>query len=142
MAKVLGKGLKALIQSYGEESNISFANVPIKNIIKNKYQPRKNFSNDEMKSLIYSIKEKGIMQPLAVRKINKDQFELIAGERRLRAAFELKFSSIPVYIINIKNESEMMEYALIENIQRINLSPLEEASGYKLLKEKYNYSQE
>ena len=142
MAKVLGKGLKALIKTYEEDSNVSWANVSINNIVKNKYQPRKNFPKVEMQELIKSIKEKGIIQPLAVRKISNNQFELIAGERRLRAADKLNLNTVPVYIVDIKNESDMMEYALIENIQRVNLNPIEEAKGYLLLKDKYDYSQE
>ena len=133
MAKVLGKGLKALIKTYGDDRDIALSQIPIKNISKNKYQPRKKFAKREMEDLINSIKDKGIMQPLAVRKINNHAFELIAGERRLRAARALKFNTIPAYIIKIDNESDMMEYALIENIQRVNLNAIEEARGYEKL---------
>ena len=94
-----------------------------------------------MQSLVESIKNKGILQPLSIRKIKNNKFELIAGERRYRAAIEAGLKTVPAYIINIKNEVEMMEYALIENIQRVDLNPLEEAEGYNVLKLKYNYTQ-
>ena len=101
MAKVLGKGLAALIRHNNSEQEDN--NIPLKSIIPNPNQPRQNFSSEEMESLVRSISEKGIIQPLAVRKINNNQFELISGERRLRAATKLKLKTVPVHIINIKN---------------------------------------
>ena len=91
--------------------------------------------------LINSIKEKGIIQPLTVRKNTNKKFELIAGERRLRAAKAAGLKTVPVFIITVDNLAEMMELALIENIQRVNLNPIEEAEGYLVLQEKYNYTQ-
>ena len=143
MGKNLGKGLGALIRSYGledqDDSNMNY-DISIKNIIPNKNQPRQYFDKDELTALSNSIKKHGVIQPITVRKINNNQFELIAGERRFRAAKIAKLKKIPAYIINIQNESEMMEYALIENIQRVDLNPIEEAEGYAILSGKHNYT--
>ncbi|MAZ61050.1 MAG: chromosome partitioning protein ParB [Candidatus Marinimicrobia bacterium] len=143
MTKVLGKGLGALIRNYNSniESEHFNSELPIKNIIPNKNQPRKVFNLKKLNSLIDSIKEKGIIQPLTVRDIGNDTFEIIAGERRYRAAKQINLASVPAYILNIKNDFEMMELALIENIQRANLNAMEESEGYLFLKEKYNFSQ-
>lgn len=143
MTKVLGKGLGALIKNYNSniESEEFNPELPIKKIIPNKNQPRKIFDEKQLSSLIESVKEKGIIQPIAVRKINDDTFEIIAGERRYRAAKTIKLHSIPAYILKINDSFEMMELALIENIQRSNLNAMEEAEGYLLLKNKYNFSQ-
>ena len=141
MANVLGKGLSALIKNNNLEDNSSSQRISINHIIPNKHQPRKNFHDEEMSCLINSIKKNGIIQPLTLRKLKNDSYELIAGERRLRAATFLKFKKVPAYIVQITQDSEMMELALIENIQRVDLNPIEEAEGYLILKEKYNYSQ-
>ena len=142
MAENLGKGLGALIKTYGsDQTNLSIDyDILIKNIIPNQNQPRQNFDANELQSLSDSIKKHGVIQPITVRKVNDHEFELIAGERRLRAAKIAKLQKIPAYIINIKNEAEMMEYALIENIQRVDLNPIEEAEGYAILSGKYNYT--
>ncbi len=139
MAKVLGKGLAALIRNNNSEQEDN--NIPLKSIIPNPNQPRQNFSSEDMESLIRSISEKGIIQPLAVRKIDNNQFELISGERRLRAATKLKFKTVPVHIINIKNNVDSMELALIENIQRVDLNAMEEAEAYFILMNKYKQTQ-
>lgn len=143
MTKVLGKGLGALIRNYNSsvESEEFNAKLSIEKIVPNKNQPRKYFDSKELSSLINSIKEKGIIQPLTVRNIGNNNFEVIAGERRFRAAKKLKLNSVPAYILNIKNDFEMMELALIENIQRANLNSMEEAEGYMYLKNEYNFSQ-
>ena len=143
MTKVLGKGLGALIRNYNSnvESEHFNSELPIKNIIPNKNQPRKVFNLKKLNSLIDSIKEKGIIQPITVRDVGNDTFEIIAGERRYRAAKQINLASVPAYILNIKDDFEMMELALIENIQRANLNAMEESEGYLFLKEKYNFSQ-
>ena len=143
MTKVLGKGLGALIRNYNSnvESEHFNSELPIKNIIPNNNQPRKVFNLKKLNSLIDSIKEKGIIQPITVRDVGNDTFEIIAGERRYRAAKQINLATIPAYILNIKDDFEMMELALIENIQRANLNAMEEAEGYLFLKEKYNFSQ-
>jgi len=142
MTKVLGKGLGALIKNYNSnvESEEFNPELPINNIVPNKNQPRKNFDKQQLNSLIESIKEKGIIQPISVRK-NNGRFEIIAGERRFRAAKAIKLTTIPAYILKINDNFEMMELALIENIQRANLNSMEEAEGYLLLKNKYNFNQ-
>ena len=143
MAKVLGKGLGALIKNYSSDKNNNLPdyNLDINKIIPNVNQPRQTFDSKAMQSLAESIKEKGVLQPLAVRKINNNSYELIAGERRLRAAQMVGLQKVPVFILSIKDESEMMELALIENIQRDNLNSIEEAEGYAILNDKYNLSQ-
>ena len=143
MTKVLGKGLGALIRNYNSnvESEEFNPQLSIEKIISNKNQPRKNFDQKQLNSLAESVKEKGIIQPISVRKINDGKFEIIAGERRYRAAKQINLPTIPAYILKIDDNFEMMELALIENIQRSNLNAMEEAEGYLLLKNKYNFSQ-
>jgi len=94
-----------------------------------------------MQDLIESIHENGILQPLLVRALNNNSYELIAGERRLRAAKKLKIKKVPVYVIDVKENDEMLKLALIENIQRDNLSSIEEAEGYAILRGKYSISE-
>ena len=140
MDKKLGKGLEALIKSYGsDKAGLINDEIPLNKITPNKSQPRQIFNNQEMDNLVQSIIKRGVLQPISVRKI-KSGYELIAGERRFRAAQRAKLKTIPAYIISINNESEMMEYALIENIQRVDLNPIEEAEGYAILSGKYNFT--
>ena len=141
MAKVLGKGLEALIKNYSQDNKSNQTMIEVNSIIVNQHQPRTNFDSQKMNMLIDSIKEKGIIQPLTVRKNKENNFELIAGERRLRAAKAVGLNTVPVFIISVNNIAEMMELALIENIQRVDLNPIEEAEGYLVLSEKYNFSQ-
>ena len=140
MAKQLGKGLEALIKSYSGDKKEKYLHgeLPIKNIIPNKNQPRNDFNAKEMDLLADSIKKRGILQPISVRKIEENLFELVAGERRFRAVQMVGLKTIPAYVLNINSDSEMMEYALIENIQRVDLNPIEEAEGYAILSGKYN----
>lgn len=140
MAKQLGKGLEALIKSYGGDKKEKYLHgeLSIKNIIPNKNQPRQDFNTQELELLADSIKKRGILQPISVREINENLFELVAGERRFRAAQIVGLKTIPAYVLNINSDSEMMEYALIENIQRVDLNPIEEAEGYAILSGKYN----
>lgn len=114
---------------------------PIAFIQPNPYQPRKAFNPDELESLAASIREKGILQPLVVRKVADNTFELIAGERRLRAAQLAELEKVPVLVKEIAI-SDRLELALIENIQRENLSPLEEAEAYAQLIEEFGLTQE
>ena len=139
----LGKGLGALISQYSTNENEGYVDdsISISKIKPNKNQPRKEFDKLKMEELKNSIREKGILQPIAVREIKKDNYEIIAGERRYRAAKEIGLKTIPVYILSVDSESEIMEYALIENIQRVDLDPIEESEAYALLKSKYNLSQ-
>lgn len=139
----LGKGLEALISQYStdEDSNYINDSIPLSKIKANPNQPRKDFNDSKMEELILSVKEKGILQPIAVRELKNGDYEIIAGERRYRAAQSVGLKSIPAYILSISNESEIMEYALIENIQRVDLDPIEESEAFALLKSKYNLSQ-
>jgi chromosome segregation DNA-binding protein len=154
MAKLaLGKGLKALIpdesieviskkeqrlpggRGYqfrdtrtGEVGMIGV--IPIEKIAPNPFQPRMDFDQDALEELKASIKEKGVIQPITVR-LKGDGYELISGERRLRASIEVGLSEIPAYVLDVKSDQEMLELALIENIQREKLNPIEIAMGYQ-----------
>ena len=137
--KVLGKGLSELIPEI-EESPIKY--ISIDNILYSPFQPRIQFKEDEdFEELVKSIKERGILQPIIVRKKGEELYECVAGERRLKAAKKAGLKEIPAIIKNFTDE-EVILIALIENLQRKNLNPLEEALGYKNLIEKFGYTQE
>ena len=142
MQKGLGKGLGALIPSAQEEApKTGIEEVEIGKIRASKYQPRKKFDPARLNDLVSSIKEKGVVQPVLVRVVGEGEYELIAGERRLRAAREAGLSKIPVIIKDVKDE-DILELSLIENIQRDNLDPLEEAGAYKRLLDEFNLTHE
>lgn len=141
----LGRGLSALIPDVkiGEtvvEKTGEILEIELSNIRQNKYQPRLNFKDETQKELIASIQEKGLIQPIIVRKI-EDGYELIAGERRFRAAKSLGFEKIPAIIKSVSDE-EALELSLIENIQREDLSPIEEAKAYERLTSVFNLTQD
>lgn len=136
----LGKGLSALIPEKEEkESDIKL--ISPDKIKPNPYQPRREFKETELQELALSIKEKGIIQPLIVRKIDNDEYELIAGERRLRAAKIAQISEIPVIIMDC-SEEDLLQLSLIENLQREDLNPVEEAKSYEALISKFSLTQE
>lgn len=142
--KGLGKGIGALIPVADEKPEPRQAaqppRVPVAEITTNRNQPRKQFNEEHLQELAASIKEKGVLQPLLV--CRKDAgYELIAGERRLRAAMKAGLDTVPVVVKDV-DERERQEIALIENIQREDLNPLEEAEGYQGLIEQYHYTQE
>ena len=143
-SKRLGKGINAIINP-GSKKNANSSNrsgvnkVKINNIKPNPDQPRRDFDKKSLEELSLSIKNKGVITPITLRKSGKD-YEIVAGERRWRAAKKAKLKSIPAYIIDIKNNSEMMQVALIENIQREDLNAIEEAEGYAILNSKYGLS--
>jgi len=141
--KPLGIGLEALIPNYQtDDSNENYIDhVETKLIAPNSNQPRQIFSDQNMQDLVDSISENGILQPLTVRLLSDNSYELIAGERRLRAAKKLKLKKVPVYVIDVQDDDEMLKLALIENIQRDNLSSIEEAEGYAILRGKYSISE-
>mgnify|MGYP002633644785 FL=1 len=145
--KRLGRGLDAILDSLGapEESSISSLTVSPNDIRPNPFQPRKDFDSEKavqaFEDLKASIKSKGLIQPITVREVN-GEYELIAGERRLRACQDLGLETIPIHILNVEKDVDMMELALIENLQRDNLNPLEEAEAYSLLSKKYDLSHE
>lgn len=145
----LGRGLASLIGDVPKEvisnniqDEINVSLIPIENIQANKQNPRSIFSEEELIDLSNSIKEKGIVQPIIVRKRDNDSsYEVIAGERRWRAAQIAQLDKIPA-IIKSLSDDDALEIAIIENVQRSNLNPIDEASGYKRLIDIYNYTQE
>ncbi|MDP8265327.1 MAG: ParB/RepB/Spo0J family partition protein [Candidatus Aceula meridiana] len=137
----LGKGLSALIpENVKLENGESIAYLSPKQIKKNTMQPRKNFRQEQLADLVSSIKERGVLQPLLVRQ-KEDGYELIAGERRLRAAETLNIEKVPVIIKNATDQ-EALVLALVENIQREELNPIEEAQAFKRLVEEFNLTQD
>ena len=143
-SKRLGKGIEALINSNKRNKTNSAENITkivLSKIKPNPNQPRHSFNDEALNELTKSIKEKGIITPITLRRI-VNGYEIIAGERRWRAAKKAKLKSIPAHIVNIENNAEMMELALIENVQREDLNPIEEAEGYLVLNSEYKMSHE
>jgi len=140
--KRLGKGIDALIrpQSNQDVAPAGVLSIQISDIKTNPHQPRKIFDKKSLEELAASIKEKGVITPITV-KLENNGYVLIAGERRLRASKLIKKKQIPAYIIELTSDSEMMEVALIENIQRENLNSIEESEAYAVLQGKFNLSQ-
>lgn len=141
--QALGKGLGALIPEKGVpegEGKKALQQCGIEEVQPNPFQPRKAFSDEQLQELVDSIREKGILQPLLVRR-KSDGYELIAGERRWRAAQRAGLREIPILVRDV-SDSEMLELSLIENIQRENLNPIEEAEAYKRLMEQFHLTQE
>ena len=138
--KGLGRGLSSLIGDNNIKSN---NNISISSIVPNRNQPRKSFEKEALEDLTNSIKERGIIQPLIVRKseIENNKYELIAGERRLQAAQTAGLHEVPVVVISA-DDLKSLELAIIENVQRKDLNPIEEAESYKNLIEKFGYDQE
>ena len=139
--KGLGRGLSSLI---GEtKAEIQKNQLPVSDLIPNKYQPRKICDEDNLNDLTNSIKERGILQPIIVRKSSDDRskFEIIAGERRWLAAQKAGLHNVPV-VITEADDLKSLEFAIVENVQRHDLNPLEEAQGYKRLIEEFSYDQE
>ena len=139
--KGLGRGLSSLIGDSEVRENIT--TISISSIIRNKYQPRKKFEKESLDELTNSIKERGIIQPIIVRKSDDiiDKYEIVAGERRWQAAQRAGLHKVPVIVIEADN-LKSLEFAIVENIQRKDLNPVEEAEGYKRLIDDFNYDQE
>ena len=139
--KGLGRGLSSLIG----DSDVKITNnkISISSIIPNKYQPRKNFDKKSLEELTASIRERGIIQPIIVRSSEEsnDKYELIAGERRWQAAQNAGLHEVPVVILNVDN-LRSLEFAIVENVQRKDLNPIEEAEGYQRLINEFNYDQD
>ena len=136
----LGKGLGALLKNAGNEK-ARIHDIPLVDIACNPNQPRKIFDDEELMELSESIKIRGILQPIIVRKKNETQYELIAGERRVRASIKAGLENIKAVIIDVLDK-EMNEISLVENIQRKNLNAIEEAIAYNTLIENYKYTHE
>jgi ParB family chromosome partitioning protein len=139
--KGLGRGLSSLIGETKVETKTN--KLLLSEIIPNKYQPRKNFDAANLEDLTNSIKERGVIQPIIVRKSNTDnsKYEIIAGERRWLAASKAGLHDIPVVLTDV-DDLKSLEFAIVENVQRHDLNPLEEAQGYKRLIDEFSYDQE
>ena len=139
--KGLGRGLSSLIGETRVESKTN--KLLLSDIVPNKFQPRKNFDEENLEDLTNSIKERGVIQPIIVRKSNSDnsKYEIIAGERRWLAARKAGLHDIPV-VVTAADDLKSLEFAIVENVQRHDLNPLEEAYGYKRLIDEFSYDQE
>ena len=139
--KGLGRGLSSLIGETKAEININ--KVPISDLQSNKFQPRKIFEEDSLQDLTNSIKERGIIQPIIVRKSsnNNSKYEIVAGERRWIAAQNAGLHEVPVVITNV-DDLKSLEFAIVENVQRNDLNAIEEAKGYQRLIDDFSYDQE
>jgi ParB family chromosome partitioning protein len=139
--KGLGRGLSSLIGETKVETQKN--QLSVSDLIPNKYQPRKNFDEINLEDLTNSIKERGIIQPIIVRKSNNEnsKFEIIAGERRWLAAQRAGIHTVPVVITDV-DDLKSLEFAIVENVQRHDLNPLEEAQGYRRLIDEFSYDQE
>ena len=139
--KGLGRGLSSLIGETKVETKTN--KLSLSEIVPNKYQPRKDFDEDNLEDLTNSIKERGVIQPIIVRKSNSEnsKFEIIAGERRWLAARKAGLHEIPV-VVTEADDLKSLEFAIVENVQRHDLNPLEEALGYKRLIDEFSYDQE
>ena len=137
----LGRGLSSLI---GDSSSSSKKNtVSISSLVRNKYQPRKNFNKENLEDLSNSIKERGIIQPIIVResKLDDNKFEIVAGERRWLAAQNAGLHEVPIVVVDV-DDLKSLEFAIVENVQRHDLNPVEEAQGYQRLIDEFGYDQE
>ena len=138
LKKGLGRGLSSLI---GDDKTLTKSNkISISSIVRSKLQPRKNFDKDQMIDLTNSIKERGVIQPIVVRKIS-DKYEIIAGERRWQAAQSAGLHEVPIVEVEA-DDLKSLEFAIVENVQRDDLNPIEEANGYKRLIEDFKYDQD
>lgn len=142
--KGLGKGVGNMLFGESEDDEILYFQCDINKIIPNKHQPRITFQEDDLNELTLSIKENGVIQPLIVVKSSdsSDIYELIAGERRLRASKLAGLLEVPVVVKTVAREEDLLELAIIENVQRTDLNPIEEAEAYKKLIEIFGYTQE
>ena len=138
--RVLGRGLDALLGSSNDDENnlkplgnINSFEIDINKIEVNPNQPRSNFDNAELNSLSDSIKDLGIIQPITVRRINSSKYEIISGERRYRATKKAGLTSIPCYVKGVESESDILKMSLVENVQRVNLDPIEIGLSYERL---------
>lgn len=140
MVKNTGLGLGVGVL-FGEETEKYFE-CPINDIVPNKFQPRTHFKEDDLQELCNSIKEKGVIQPLIIKAGKEGSYELIAGERRLRASKLAGLDVVPVVVMDVEDDDSLLELALIENVQRTDLNPIEEAEAYRKLIDRFGYTQE
>ena len=141
LKKGLGRGLSSLLGD--STKKIETNKVSIKDLKRNKFQPRKHFSKESLEELTNSIKEQGVIQPIVVRPDNSSEgkYEIVAGERRWLASQNAGLHEVPVVILNI-DDVKSLEFAIVENVQRQDLNPIEEARGYQRLVDDFNYNQE
>jgi len=139
--KGLGRGLSSLLGDVPKK--IETNKISIKDIVRNKFQPRKNFNKDNLEELTNSIKEQGIIQPIVVRpdKSTNGKYEIIAGERRWLASQNAGLHEVPVVILDV-DDVKSLEFAIVENVQRQDLNPIEESRGYQRLIDDFNYNQD
>ena len=142
----LGRGLAALMGDVGDETSAADSGrkarrAPIENLRPNPRNPRRMFTDEELDELSNSIRERGIIQPIVVRALQGDNFEIIAGERRWRAAQRAGLHDVPIAVVEA-NDAQSLEFAIIENVQRADLNPIEEASGYVALMDDFNRTQD
>jgi len=139
--KGLGRGLSSLLGDTSKK--IETNKIAIKDLIRNKFQPRKNFNKENLDELTNSIKEQGVIQPIIVRpsKFSEGKYEIIAGERRWMASQNAGLHEVPVVILNV-DDVKSLEFAIVENVQRQDLNPIEEAMGYQRLIDDFSYNQE
>jgi len=146
--RVLGRGLDALLSNTNEDGTkelrtiTNSLEIDINKIEVNPNQPRSNFDSSDLESLSKSIKDLGIIQPITVRKINSTKYEIISGERRYRAAKIIGLSSIPCYVRGVESESDILKMSLVENVQRVDLDPIEIGLSYERLINEYNLNTE
>ncbi len=139
----LGKGLRALIPEIppDEQGAVAIQDIAVESVLPNPFQPREHFDAEALEQLKASIAEKGLVQPITVRRYD-GRYQLIAGERRLRAVRELGIATIPAYVLDVTSDEEMLELSLIENIHREDLNPLEVARSYQRLIDECHLTQE
>ncbi len=146
----LGKGLQALIPSIQEDDAVSSGGsgkdlaveLAVERIEHNPMQPRQEYDPESLNELKQSIKEKGIIQPIVVRSTGNGRYQIVAGERRFRAAVELGLKTVPVRIMEVEEDRDLLELALVENVQRENLNPIDLALSYQRLMDEYHLTQE
>ena len=142
--RVLGRGLDALLNSDDKNdtkeisTGVNSLEIDINKIEVNPNQPRSNFDTTELENLSNSIKELGIIQPITVRKIKSSKYEIISGERRYRASEIAGLNKIPCYVIGVNSESDVLKMSLVENVQRVDLDPIEIGLSYERLINEYN----
>ena len=141
LKKGLGRGLSSLLGD--NQKKIEKNKVSIKDLSRNKFQPRKHFNKESLEELTNSIKEQGVIQPIVVRhdKTNIGKYEIIAGERRWLASQNAGLHEVPVVILDV-DDIKSLEFAIVENVQRQDLNPIEEAKGYQRLVDDFNYNQD
>ncbi len=142
LKKGLGRGLSSLLGDGSQK--VETNKIPIKDILRNKFQPRKHFNKTSLEELSNSIKEQGVIQPIVVRPSSSEtgKYEIIAGERRWIASQNAGLHEVPVVILNNVDDVKSLEFAIVENVQRQDLNPVEESRGYQKLINDFNYNQE